>query len=165
MPRDDDDDQSPRRTRPNSGEGSDTRKRGGLLPCWVAIAGVAVGGVLGLGVGFAGGYVAGRSAKAPAAAVASPDAAKVGEATATPKRYGRDEFRKLVTGKQHSEVLSLIGKPEKTRPYHDDGRAIEEETWVYRALTTDPVSGAADARVTLTFGQSNPISVRDVRFD
>ena len=103
-------------------------------------------------------------ATAPAAANAQP--AEAGAARGPDaKRYTRDEFRKLVWGKQPAEILALIGKPERTTPYRDDGRRVTEETWDYRSLTTDPISGATDARVTLTFGQSNPVSVRDVRFD
>jgi hypothetical protein len=59
------------------------------------------------------------------------------------KTYSRDEFERLVRGKNIDEVIRLIGRPEKTE------RLGDTELWLYRSITYDSVTGKRDAYVRL----------------
>jgi outer membrane protein assembly factor BamE (lipoprotein component of BamABCDE complex) len=57
--------------------------------------------------------------------------------------YTREAFTHLVMGKTRSEVIQVLGQPERTSTDSD------AEYWHYHSRTKDPVSGKVDSDVQL----------------
>ena len=62
-----------------------------------------------------------------------------GTQTATKKTYSRDELRAMVMGKTAEEVVSMLGKPERT---NDDSTG--EIMMYYPKIAVDTISGKTD---------------------
>jgi outer membrane protein assembly factor BamE (lipoprotein component of BamABCDE complex) len=79
---------------------------------------------------------------------ANPPAAqsKAADTEVAKRVYDRPEFEKLVKGKNKSQILNLLGKPEKT----DVG---ESGTWYYDRITREPVTGKVDESTRIWFNQ------------
>ena len=102
------------------------------------VTGMAIvgGAALLLGALFGGivGYQVGSGSSATTAA------------TAGKKVYTRDEFRAAVMGKTQSEVIALLGKPDRTS--EDTGSGPE---WLYYDIRRDPLTGKLDQFTTVRF--------------
>lgn len=61
------------------------------------------------------------------------------------KIYGREEFRKAITGKTPDEVIKAVGKPDSTQ---DSGGG---STWYYNKATKDPVTDKVDYSAQVVF--------------
>ena len=79
---------------------------------------------------------------------------------ARPKAGGklptRDEMKKKLTGKGKADVLKMLGKPEKTLEL-----TRESESWLYRRICYDPVSGNADESVWVNFNAAGVVEKLD----
>lgn len=64
----------------------------------------------------------------------------------------RDQFTRLVYGKNKQEVIAAVGKPDET----SETAGIPHWTYSYR--TYDAVTGKADYRVYLTFGDGASVT-------
>lgn len=93
-----------------------------MRPKWQGIALVAVCGAIWLATGI--GCGPGKQAK---------------------KTYTRDELRAAVVGKTKDEVVSLIGKPDRTEEPH------KGNYWSYWGVNIDPATGKRDASAYLYF--------------
>jgi outer membrane protein assembly factor BamE (lipoprotein component of BamABCDE complex) len=61
------------------------------------------------------------------------------------KTWTREEFRQLVVGKSADEVISAVGRPDKTS---DNGG---DPYWYYWDKTVDPTSGKTDSNAQVVF--------------
>lgn len=97
-----------------------------------AASGLIFGGVFGLAVGCnisksSTGPLASKSSKTPT----------------------RDEFRKMVMGKSESEVMDLLGRPQKTT----------EDAWIYHDACIDPISNKIQPFTWLHFANGRVVKV------
>lgn len=68
------------------------------------------------------------------------------EETPEKKTYTREEFSKLVVGKNPAEVLEAVGKPDSTA-----GSSRGDQHWSYNRITVDPITGKIDSSAMVFF--------------
>jgi hypothetical protein len=119
--------------------------RAGVKPGMLFLA-FAVGIALGCIIGFAGGFLLGRSNTGEPVRIVGAGVKPGPKTIKKSSVLTRDEFRNIVIGMKSSEVLKRFGKPYSTSEY-GSGRKI----WRYRYLTWDGVVEEADNAATITF--------------
>jgi hypothetical protein len=67
--------------------------------------------------------------------------------------YTRDEFRAKVIGKTQNDVLSAVGKPDRTIDLGDT------TTWTYRDRARDAITGKLDGLIQVTFQSGRAMDV------
>lgn len=67
----------------------------------------------------------------------------------TTSRFAKEDFEKLVMGKDKQSVLASIGKPDGTAG--SSSTDTEIEIWVYRNLVHNPLTGTTYRSTSVTF--------------
>lgn len=133
--------------------------------------GILLGGSLGLPLGMVVGHYTPRSVKqSPERQIPSIEGiTSYNETGRTPieasppvviqkltVRLSRDEFTKATAGKMKDEIISAVGRPDRTTRDSTDGSF---ENWYYANKTFDPTTGKSDnlAVIVIGFGRFNSV--------